>query len=65
MLDFGLLALGASLLYNHSLEEDDKKEDMERCAKCRHFRGFGKKCKEGWTTPRDGFCVDEDERYDL
>lgn len=64
MLDFGLLALGASLLYNHSLEEDDKKRHMERCAKCRHFRGFGKECKEGWTTPRNGFCEDEDERYD-
>ena len=64
MIPFGLLALGAATLYNRRLEEDDERRGMERCANCRHFRGFGKKCKEGWTTPRTDVCWDEDERAD-
>ena len=62
MLPFGLFALGAAVLYTHSLEEDDKRRRMGKCANCRHFRGFGEKCKEGWTPPRTTVCWDEDAR---
>ena len=62
MIPFGIFALGAAMLYNHSLEEDDKERRMKKCANCKHFKGFGRECEEGWTTPRSSVCWDEKER---
>ena len=62
MFPFGLVALGAAIAYNHSLEEDDNRRRMKKCTNCRHFCGFGKRCEEGWKTPRRSTCWDEDSR---